>query len=230
MYAYCSNNPVMYTDPTGEAILTTIIIAGAIIFGYNTGLIVGGTIGYNAAKSDGLSGGELFWATAKGMFKGGLIGTAAGGLIGLSGGAAITYGVTSWAATTMITGTSTLILKSVEVATLQYKKSLNDGKNGWQAANNSMDSTIFNSIGVVSSMYMKVGWSTASYASALHANAHYVTGSTFSSSWERFISHKSPVSAIFSYVSIIPTIKSTIHSFTCNDPIAIANERGYYLK
>ena len=32
LYAYCQNNPVNYTDPTGENLVTVIIIGGFIIF------------------------------------------------------------------------------------------------------------------------------------------------------------------------------------------------------
>ena len=33
MYAYCSNNPVIYLDPSGEVIITAAVIAGAAIGG-----------------------------------------------------------------------------------------------------------------------------------------------------------------------------------------------------
>ena len=33
MYAYCSNNPVIYLDPSGEVIITAAVIAGAVIGG-----------------------------------------------------------------------------------------------------------------------------------------------------------------------------------------------------
>ena len=40
LYAYCGNNPVMYTDESGHFMLSTAIIVGAIIGG-----LVGGTVG-----------------------------------------------------------------------------------------------------------------------------------------------------------------------------------------
>ena len=51
MYAYCNNNPIMFTDGSGEEILTAILI-GALI-----GAIIGGTVsGINAANN-----GETGW-------------------------------------------------------------------------------------------------------------------------------------------------------------------------
>ena len=48
LYAYCNNNPIMYTDPSGEIVLSTaLIIIGAI-----AGVITGGYIGYQAVVND----------------------------------------------------------------------------------------------------------------------------------------------------------------------------------
>ena len=40
MYAYCGNNPIMYTDETGEFLLSTAVLIGAIIGG-----VIGATAG-----------------------------------------------------------------------------------------------------------------------------------------------------------------------------------------
>ena len=56
VYAYCANNPVNFSDPTGEFILTALIVgvvAGAVIGG-----AIGGTVAYNSAKSSGLEGSD----------------------------------------------------------------------------------------------------------------------------------------------------------------------------
>ena len=48
LYAYCNNNPIMYTDPSGEIVLSTaLIIIGAV-----AGVIAGGYIGYQAVVND----------------------------------------------------------------------------------------------------------------------------------------------------------------------------------
>ena len=89
VYAYCANNPVNFSDPTGEFILTALIVgavAGAVIGG-----AIGGTVAYNSAKSSGLEGSDLFWATAGGVGKGALIGGVAGGLVGATGGVVAAY-------------------------------------------------------------------------------------------------------------------------------------------
>lgn len=142
VYAYCANNPVNFSDPTGEFILTALIVgvvAGAVIGG-----AIGGTVAYNSAKSSGLEGSDLFWATAGGVGKGTLIGGVAGGLVGATGGVVAAYGATSVAGTAMITATATITAKATEVTALQAKKSTNDGDNGWQIANDCIDSVFSN--------------------------------------------------------------------------------------
>ena len=143
VYAYCANNPVNFSDPTGEFIFAALIIgaaAGAVVGGF-----IGGTVAYNSAKSSGLEGSDLFWATASGVGKEALVGGVAGGLVGATGGIVAAYGVTSVAGTAMITGTATITAKTTEVTALQAKKSANDGDNGWQIANDCIDSVFGNS-------------------------------------------------------------------------------------
>lgn len=120
VYVYSANNPVNFTDPTGEFIITAIVvgvIAGAVIGG-----AVGGTVSYNAAKSSGKTGSDLFWATAGGVGKGAVVGGVAGGLIGATGGVVAAYGAGSVAGTAMLTGTATIGLRATEVTALQIKK------------------------------------------------------------------------------------------------------------
>jgi RHS repeat-associated protein len=67
MYAYCANNPVMFTDSTGEFFLLASIIVGAIVGG-----TIGGIYSYN-------NGQDIF----AGIISGALIGGAVGAVIGM---------------------------------------------------------------------------------------------------------------------------------------------------
>ncbi len=121
VYASCANNPVNFYDPSGEFILTALIVgivAGAVIGG-----AIGGTVAYNYAKSSGLECSDLLLTTAEGVGKGALIGGAAGGLVvGATGGVVAAYGASSVAGTAMITSTATIAAKAYEVSALQEKK------------------------------------------------------------------------------------------------------------
>ena len=81
LYAYCNNNPVMYTDPTGRFIMTTAMIVGLII-GAVIGATVGGCIAYEKASESGATGWELAGWTLAGVLGGGFV----GGLLGMAAG------------------------------------------------------------------------------------------------------------------------------------------------
>ena len=79
LFAYCSNNPVMYSDPSGHSVTLACIIISAVIGG-----LAGGHIAAKASKAQ--SGKVNGWAVAGGVVGGG----ALGGLAGWGVGAAIT--------------------------------------------------------------------------------------------------------------------------------------------
>ncbi len=81
LYAYCNNNPVMYSDPSGCFAITTAILIGAAI-GLAIGATAGGISAYNNAKASGSTGGELIGKTVLGAVGGGVIGAAAGAVVG----------------------------------------------------------------------------------------------------------------------------------------------------
>jgi len=79
VFAYCCNNPIIYSDPTGHSITLACIIIGAVI-----GAVAGGCAGaYVSKKQTGKVNG---WAVAAGAVGGGVV----GGLVGWGVGAAIT--------------------------------------------------------------------------------------------------------------------------------------------
>ena len=89
MFAYCHNNPIMYSDPAGHSITLACIIIGAVI-----GAVAGGCAGaYISKKQTGEVNG---WAVAAGVVGGGVV----GGLAGWGIGAAITAASTAEAVAT----------------------------------------------------------------------------------------------------------------------------------
>lgn len=76
VFAYCANNPINYFDPTGEAIITTLIIC---VIG---GSVIGGTIGGIAGNSYANDKGYTGWEKAKAILTGIGIGGFAGGTLG----------------------------------------------------------------------------------------------------------------------------------------------------
>ncbi|MBQ3656487.1 MAG: VCBS repeat-containing protein [Bacteroidales bacterium] len=82
-YSYCLNNPLKYTDPTGEFVWWPVIASTVC------GAIIGGISSY---KND-----NEFW---NGALKGGLVGCATGFMVGITPFGNSWYGSTLWGATT----------------------------------------------------------------------------------------------------------------------------------
>ena len=91
-YAYCGNNPLMYTDPDGEfffllAPLMSAMINGAIQ-GAIYGAIIGGSVGgVNAAIHGGNFFQGMYQGATQGAMAGALTGGIAGGINYMAGGA-----------------------------------------------------------------------------------------------------------------------------------------------
>ena len=75
LYAYCNNNPVMYSDPSGHVITAALI--GWLIGGIVVGGAIGGTLGGITASNNNGN-------VAAGIITGALLGAAVGGIIGYS--------------------------------------------------------------------------------------------------------------------------------------------------
>ena len=93
MYAYCGNNPIMYTDETGEAFFFTALLVGFLV-----GAAIGGTVAGVEASNNGAEGWDLVGAIAEGALYGGAFGAAAGAVGGL--------GISAWAVGAINTGLS----------------------------------------------------------------------------------------------------------------------------
>ncbi|MBR4793875.1 MAG: hypothetical protein IK038_09465 [Bacteroidaceae bacterium] len=89
-YAYCLNNPLKYTDPSGEFVITTgIVIAAAAIIGAGIGTYQG----YKVGKSQGLTGWEMVGKMALGGVIGAASGAASAGVGVAVGGAVAAAGI-----------------------------------------------------------------------------------------------------------------------------------------
>ena len=117
MFAYCNNNPVMYSDPSGHSIILACIIGGAII-----GALAGGHIAAKVSKKK--TGKVNGWAVAGGIAGGAVV----GGLIGWGVGAAVTA-IGAAAAGTAATTAAPVVQKVAEKATtaIQTYYPPNDG-------------------------------------------------------------------------------------------------------
>ena len=80
LYAYCGNNPVMFTDPNGTAKWWQWLL-----FGIGAALVVAAAVVLTVASGGTAAG--LIGAVAVGAAKGALIGAAVGSAVGIAGGA-----------------------------------------------------------------------------------------------------------------------------------------------
>ena len=221
LYAYCANNPVGYFDCNGEFVLTTLLVCVGV--GLVVGGGIGGTIAYKSAKSSGKEGSELFWDTAAGAGKGSLIGGIFGGLIGLTGGAATgAFGVGSIQGTAIITSAATVSAKAVEVSVLQARKSKQDGDNGWQIANDCIDSVFSNSWRILFPIATKGVSASAPYLRI------YFTDKVNPPRFSKYL--KSPYTGWISYLFAALAWGYAIDAFFCSDPEITATRRRYCLK
>ena len=85
LYAYCGNNPVMFTDPSGQSVFLTMLIIGIV-----TSAAIGGTMNGISAYNDGQRGLGLFGAIAGGAIMGG----AMGGILVLGGASGLSAAIT----------------------------------------------------------------------------------------------------------------------------------------
>ena len=200
----------------------TALIVGAVV-GAVIGGIVGGTVSYNAAKTSGQTGKDLFWSTMAGVGKGALIGGVAGGLVGATGGVVAAYGAASVAGTAMITSTATIAARATEVTALQIKKSVNDGDDGWNIANDCIDSIISNGCKVVSPAFTKAFSTRATYIATdlmKYKDVPLKFNDFLHSTGGKFLPY-----GLVAYAWV-----HTAYSIFSSDPIARANQRGYKLK
>jgi len=161
-----------------------------------------------------------------------------------------TFGATSVAGTIAITSAVTVAAKTVEVGTLQYKKSVQDGDEGGEIFTDVVDSIFGNGNNII-------GWTpvtkTGGYAIGVFSETNTFQecfelmkidgfsfknfmGITFSSVKERFLYAKEylgmPTGKLgyaVSYGMAGINVASAIMAFIVKDPIAYANWRGYKL-
>ena len=212
LYAYCSNNPVMYVDPTGEFLLT------ALLWGIGIGAAIGGAVGVTVAYKSGADG----WGIAAGFAKGAVVGAVVGGMIGSAVGVWGTYRFTSVVGTAMTTNTLNVSAIIAEVTFLQVKKSRMDGKQGWQVVDDCLDSIFGNMDAIVLPVPTKVGTTTLGYFAALgeHRRGPLSMGKYLKSSRNNIIS----------YIGVAISVVNTVYSAFCNDPVERARYRGYALR
>lgn len=161
LYAYCLNNPVMYSDPTGQSVIgISLAIAGVLVSGAINGFIA----------ADSRPEGESYWGAFAGGFIDGAIGSigvaaglATGGPLGLVVSAfisaiggftgsvvsqQISYGSTDWYVALMQGGVSALYNSAMYIGLASTGI-----VSGVRWINRFVDALKISSIGVSASLY-----------------------------------------------------------------------------
>jgi hypothetical protein len=217
-YVYAANNPIMYSDPSGLAILTTLLV-GALI-----GAAIGGTAAYNSASDSGLEGNDLFWETARGVGQGAAIGAVAGGLVATTGGVVAAYGAVSIAGTAMITGTAAITLRATEVAVLQGRTSAYAGRSGSQIVDDCFYSVFNNRRRVIGDTPITSPLLTWGSYELTSFTRYRVTGLQ-TNTYLRM-----PTNLLLPYGVLAYDWYHTMNSIQTEYPELIAYERGYQLR
>ncbi len=106
LYVYCNNNPIMYTDPTGEfPVLATILC----VIGVLAGGLFFGTMAYNM----GYTGLDLVGISLLGGILGGIIGFSAGSLLAMFIPEIVSFMGSSFSLFNFINSTGSLVSVSV---------------------------------------------------------------------------------------------------------------------
>ena len=88
LYTYCGNNPVMYTDPEGNFLISTAVLIGAIIGGIIGAGVGVGVVAYQDYKDDGelFNGSKKWYEYLGAALIGGAVGAAIGAGVGYAAG------------------------------------------------------------------------------------------------------------------------------------------------
>ena len=108
-YAYCLNNPIVFTDPSGEFVIAALLIGAAI------GAIIGGVSSYKAQKA--ATGKVDGWKVAKNALIGGVVGAVAG-LVGAAVAGALATAVGATSLTAAGVTTTLTMAQSIGVASV----------------------------------------------------------------------------------------------------------------
>ena len=228
MYAYCSNNPVMNVDPTGEFAFITLAIFTLI--GIAVGGIMGGIVSYNAAKENGLSGGALIKETICGAAEFAAVGGLLGCLGYITGAALFAYGATSIAGTACITTQLNVSLQLMEVAILQKRASTLEGDSYWQS-NRDVGTSMFNNLFRYGFSVPNKGLSlVSSIASKQGTYNPYNSVGCMPLTWDAIAGSPAKWGGALSYaLLVIPAIR-VVQAITCDNPVERARSRGYSLQ